>query len=104
MLTIVAEVCTRPGADHRKAVLTLFKKVSPAVLAESGCHGYAPMIDAQVHAGFQTVNPNCIVMIEKWEDIAALQAHMETPHMIAFHRQAEAHIVEIKVKILELAL
>ena len=101
MLTIVAEVCTHPGTHHREAVLGLFKNVIPTVLAEPGCHGYAPMLDADVNAEFQSTDANCIVMIEQWKDIEALRAHMETPHMLAFHRQAGEHIAEIKVKILQ---
>ncbi len=103
MLTIIAEVCTHPGAHHRDAVLALFKSVMPTVLKEAGCHGYAPMLDADVNADFQSTDANCIVMIEKWEDMAALRAHMETPHMVAFHEQAGEHIAGIKVKILDAA-
>ncbi|WP_199780940.1 antibiotic biosynthesis monooxygenase, partial [Cronobacter malonaticus] len=39
MLTVIAEIRTRPGAHHRQAVLDEFKKIIPAVLAEAGCHG-----------------------------------------------------------------
>jgi quinol monooxygenase YgiN len=43
MLTVIAEIRTRPGQHHRQAVLDQFAKIIPTVLKEEGCHGYAPM-------------------------------------------------------------
>ena len=43
MLTVIAEIRTRPGQHHRQAVLEQFTKIIPTVLKEEGCHGYAPM-------------------------------------------------------------
>ena len=42
MLTVIAEIRTRPGQHHRQAVLDQFAKIVPTVLKEEGCHGYAP--------------------------------------------------------------
>ena len=39
MLTVIAEVRTRPGQHHRQAVLDQFAKIVPTVLKEEGCHG-----------------------------------------------------------------
>ena len=39
MLTVVAEIRTRPGQHHRQAVLDEFAKIVPVVLQEAGCHG-----------------------------------------------------------------
>lgn len=41
MLTVIAEIRTRPGQHHRQAVLDQFAKIIPTVLQEAGCHGYA---------------------------------------------------------------
>ena len=41
MLTVIAEIRTRPGQHHRQAVLEQFTKIIPTVLKEDGCHGYA---------------------------------------------------------------
>ena len=101
MLTIVAEVCTHPGQQHRDAVLALFREVMPAVLNEPGCYGYTPMLDSRAGLDFQSTNPDSVMMIEKWQDLAALQAHREAPHMVEFHRRANAHISGIRVRILE---
>ena len=39
MLTIIAEIRTHAGVEHRQAVLDAFQKIIPTVLAEDGCHG-----------------------------------------------------------------
>lgn len=53
MLTVIAEIRTRPGQHHRQAVLDQFAKIIPTVLKEEGCHGYAPMVDAATDASFR---------------------------------------------------
>lgn len=37
MLTVIAEIRTRPGQHHRQAVLDQFAKIVPTVLKEEGC-------------------------------------------------------------------
>ncbi len=83
MLTVIAEIRTRPGQHHRRAVLDQFAKIIPTVLQEAGCHGYAPLVDHAAGVSFQTTAPDSIVMVEQWESVAHLEAHLQTPHMKA---------------------
>lgn len=64
MLTIIAEIRTQSGEQHRQNVLDAFQKIIPTVLAEEGCHGYEPLIDHKSNASFQTQEPDTIVMLE----------------------------------------
>lgn len=57
MLTVIAEIRTRPGQHHRQAVLDQFAKIIPTVLQEAGCHGYAPLVDHAAGVSFQTTAP-----------------------------------------------
>lgn len=101
MLTIIAEIRTRSGGQHRQNVLNAFQKIIPTVLAEDGCHGYEPLIDHKSNASFQTQEPDTIVMLEKWESVAHLEAHLPTPHMQAHHAAVKDDVIDVKIKILE---
>ncbi|MEQ1065285.1 putative quinol monooxygenase [Acinetobacter sp. XH1741] len=101
MLTIIAEIRTRSGGQHRQNVLNAFQKIIPTVLAEEGCHGYEPLIDHKSNASFQTQEPDTIVMLEKWESVAHLEAHLATPHMQAHHAAVKDDVIDVKIKILE---
>jgi quinol monooxygenase YgiN len=101
MLTIIAEILTKSGGQHRQNVLDAFQKIIPTVLAEDGCHGYEPLVDHKSNASFQTHEPDTIVMLEKWESVAYLEAHLATPHMQAHHEAVKDDVVDVKIKILE---
>ncbi len=75
MITVIAEIRTRPGQHHRQAVLDQFAKIVPTVLKEEGCHGYAPMVDCAAGVSFQSMAPDSIVMIEQWERLPRLCAN-----------------------------
>ena len=94
MLTVIAEIRTRPGQHHRQAVLDQFAKITPTVLQEEGCHGYAPLVD---HAA----SPDSIVMVEQWESVAHLEAHLQTPHMKAYSEAVKGDVLEMSIRILE---
>ncbi|MFW0766263.1 putative quinol monooxygenase [Trabulsiella odontotermitis] len=101
MLTVIAEIRTRPGQHHRQAVLDEFAKIIPTVLKEEGCHGYAPMVDHAAGVSFQATAPDSIVMVELWETVAHLEAHLQTPHMKAWSEAVKASVLESHIRILE---
>ncbi|MFU0888337.1 putative quinol monooxygenase [Kluyvera sichuanensis] len=101
MLTIIAEIRTRPGQHHRQAVLDQFTKIIPTVLKEDGCHGYAPMVDHAANVSFQTTAPDSIVMVEVWESVAHLEAHLQTPHMKAWSEAVKTDVLDTTIRILE---
>lgn len=101
MLTVIAEIRTRPGHHHRQAVLDAFAKIIPNVLAEEGCHGYAPLVDNNAQVAFQTTAPDSIFMVEKWESVAHLEAHLATPHMKSHGETVKDDVLDITIRILE---
>ncbi|MDI4740092.1 sigma 54-interacting transcriptional regulator, partial [Salmonella enterica subsp. enterica serovar Kentucky] len=42
------------------------------------------LVDHAAGVSFQTLAPDSIVMIEQWESVAHLEAHLQTPHMKAY--------------------
>ncbi|MCU4413794.1 antibiotic biosynthesis monooxygenase [Acinetobacter sp. WU_MDCI_Axc73] len=101
MLAIIAEIRTHTGVEHRQAVLDAFQKITPTVLAEDGCHGYETLIDHLPALEMQTQDQNLIVMLEKWHSTAQLEAHMQTAHMQQHFEATKAHVVDVKIRVLE---
>lgn len=62
-VTVIATLHTR--ADQRDTLLAELARVVPDVLAEPGCLGYAP----------HTVGRDRVVVVERWESMAALEVH-----------------------------
>jgi quinol monooxygenase YgiN len=83
MIHVVAVITAKPGL--RTQVLEAFNANRAAVLAEEGCIEYGATVDAQgIPASKASFGPDTFVVIEKWESLAALQAHAVAPHMAAY--------------------
>jgi quinol monooxygenase YgiN len=83
MIHVLAIITTKPG--QREAVLKNFRANRPAVRAEKGCIEYDFAIDADGIGALQTkLGPDTFVVVEKWQDAAALAAHAAAPHMVAY--------------------
>jgi len=79
------------AAGRRDDLLAIFRDLTPKVLAEKGCLGYAPTIDTPTKFGEQgPLRPNVVTMVEQWESLEALEAHLQTPHMVEFGSKAGA--------------
>ena len=80
MIHVVALITAKPG--KREAILQKFRANLPAVHAESGCIEYQPVIDAEGVGPVQSkIGPDTFFVIEKWESVEALKAHIAAPHM-----------------------
>jgi quinol monooxygenase YgiN len=99
MINVIASVHVKEGLLSE--YLKLFKSNMPNVLAEKGCIEYMPAID--VASGFppQELNKNVVTIIEKWDSLEDLQAHMSTPHMRTFLDKEKDFVDKVSLKILE---
>ena len=89
MIHVVAIITAQPG--QRSKVLDAFNANVPAVLAEAGCIEYGATVDAPgLPPSPGTLGEDTFVVIEKWADLAALQAHAVAPHMKAYAAQVKA--------------
>jgi len=83
MIHVVAVLTARPGM--RDAVLKEFRANVPNVRAEKGCIEYGAAIDADPGPSFAAkYGADSFIVIEKWADLAALNAHAAAPHMKAY--------------------
>jgi quinol monooxygenase YgiN len=100
MICVIATFETIDGG--RGELLKAFKELTPKVLAEKGCIDYMPMIDLTTSLPNQKpMRDNVLTLIEKWEDLEALETHLMAPHMIEF-RRATGHLrVNVELQMLE---
>lgn len=104
MLTVIAEIQIHEGDEHFETVLTAFQNVTPLVLQESGCFGYELYIDQNSTTNFQYKSCNSIIMFEKWQSLAHLEQHMQTPHMQEFQTRVQDAVKDTKIRIMQLGL
>lgn len=91
MIHVVAALTAAPG--KRDALLAAFHELIPTVRAEQGCIEYDTAIDAVTDIAAQAPPRDDVVMVvEKWESIDALKAHLAIDHMVKF-REATADLV-----------
>lgn len=102
MITVIAEIHTHTGAEHRQQVLASFGQILPQVLAETGCYAYQALIDTPApQASFQRIDHDSIMMFEQWESVAHLQAHLQTAHMLAHQARVKDHVASVDIRILQ---
>jgi quinol monooxygenase YgiN len=97
MISVIATIETASG--RRDDLLKVFEKLVPQVLAEEGCIEYATMID--LPCNLTTVRANVVTMVEKWESLAALEAHLATPHMADFRVQTADMRLSLALQVLQ---
>lgn len=76
MILITGSVTIRP--EHRDRALALGIAHSTRSRAEPGCIAHNCHVDAE--------NPNRIVFVEEWADMAAVRTHFAVPESSAFVR------------------
>ncbi|MBS0344177.1 MAG: antibiotic biosynthesis monooxygenase [Proteobacteria bacterium] len=100
MIHVVAVITAKPG--QRATVLEAFQANVPAVLAEQGCIEYQATIDAKgLPPSKGSVGDDTFVVIEKWESLAALQAHGVAPHMQAYGAKVKDLLASRVIHVLE---
>jgi len=98
MINVIASVQTKEG--KLSEFIELFKSNIPNVIAEKGCVEYLPTVDMPTDLPPQELNENAVTIIEKWESLDDLMAHLSAPHM-AEHMEKEKDLVEkMSIKIL----
>ena len=100
MIHVVAVLTAHPG--KRAELLEAFQANVPAVHAEAGCLEYVATVDATgIPVSKASFGPDTFVVIEKWESLAALQAHSAAPHMQAFGAATKPLVAGRLIHVLE---
>ena len=99
MIHVIATVELAPGT--REKFLSEFRKIIPEVRAEAGCIEYGPAVDAKTDIPIQfKLGADKVVVIEKWESVAALEAHGVAPHMQAYRAKVKGFVKSMELRVL----
>ena len=99
MIHVVAILTAKPG--RRSALLEAFRAVVPTVHAEQGCIEYQPVVDVEDAGALQSrLGEDVFVVIEKWESMAALQAHGRSPHMTEYNASTKDLVANAAIHVL----
>jgi quinol monooxygenase YgiN len=99
MIVVLATIELHPG--KRPDFLAEFRQIVPKVRAEAGCIEYFPAVDTA--SGLPVQGPNrddVVVIVEKWEDLAALETHLVAPHMMEYRPKVKAFVKQVSLQIL----
>ena len=100
MICVIAEIAVVEG--RRDEFLSEFRKLVPQVLQETGCLEYGPMVAVATSISAQaTPRKDVVVVVEKWESIEALEAHLMAPHMLQYRQRVKPLVKSASLEILE---
>ena len=101
MINVIASV--RVKAGNRPKFIEIFKSNVPDVKAEKGCIEYAPTVDIDANIPPQILDENVVTIIEKWESLEALTAHLSAPHMLSYREKVKDIVEDVSIKVLQKA-
>ena len=99
MIHVIASVKLKSG--KRAAFLEVFRANAVTVRKEEGCIEYVPAVDAATDLPPQRLDENVVTILEKWENVAALKAHLLSPHMLTYREKVADFVEEVTLKILQ---
>jgi len=100
MIHVIATVNLVEG--RRDEFLSIFHDLMPKVQAEDGCIEYAPAIDVDTGISIQNMNgANVVTVIEKWESVDKLKAHLSAPHMLEYREQIQGLVTGVTLNVLK---
>lgn len=99
MIHVIASIGVKPG--KRAEFIEIFKANVPAVLAENGCIEYVPAVDADSGIEAQWRDETVVTVIEKWETLDALHAHLAAPHMEKFREDTATLVEDVSLTVLK---
>lgn len=100
MIHVLATVELHPGM--RDKFLAELRRIVPLVRAEAGCVEYTPTVDAETSLPAQAERrADVVVIVERWESLEHLEAHLIAPHMMEYRPKVREFISRVGLQILE---
>ena len=100
MIYVIATI--EVAAGRRQDFLNEFQKIVPLVQAEKGCLRYEPTLDVETNIAAQGgVRHDVVTVVEKWESIEDLEAHLIAPHMIDYRAKVKPMVLGSRIQVLQ---
>jgi len=100
MIHVIAKITLTPGV--RPAFLEVFRWLTPLVRAEAGCIEYQATIDIPTTIAVQEgPRDDVVIVVEKWESLEALYAHMTAPHMTEYRGKVKDYVQGVRLQVTE---
>ena len=99
MIHVIATISVAPG--RRDDFLTAFRELVPQVRAEMGSIEYGLAVDLTSGLAAQPpVRNDVVTVVEKWQDLAALQRHLTAPHLLQFLEREKKLLAGLEIQVL----
>ncbi|MDP1796306.1 MAG: putative quinol monooxygenase [Planctomycetaceae bacterium] len=100
MIFVLARIEVAPG--KQAAFLEEFHRLMPSVHAEAGCIEYGPAVDVETGMAKQSkLGDDVVMIVEKWESLAHLEAHLVAPHMTPYRERVKDIVKSTQLTVLE---
>jgi quinol monooxygenase YgiN len=100
MIHVIATIELQPNS--REPYLNILKRNVPKVRAEAGCLQYEPAVD--IDSGLpiqQNIRIDVVTIVEAWDSLEHLVAHLKTPHMLAYRDAVTQYVRKVSVQVME---
>jgi quinol monooxygenase YgiN len=99
MIHVIATITT--NTNLRTKLLDEFRKLVPTVRAEAGCIEYTPTIDVDSGiGGLPGAREEVVTVVEKWDNVAALDAHLKAPHMLRYREAVKDLVKGVDIRVM----
>jgi quinol monooxygenase YgiN len=98
MIHVIASITVKRGkvSDY----LAVLASTMPLVRKEQGCIAYVPVIDVDAKLPVQVFDENVVTILERWQSLEALHAHLGSPHMLEYREKVKDLVERVSVKVL----
>lgn len=101
MIHVLASITVNAGCLSE--FVSVFKANVPNVMREKGCVEYVPTVDVATGLAPQVLDANVVTVVEKWETLDDLRAHLAAPHMLAYSERVKGLVASVSLKVLTAA-